>query len=248
MKAKLLSALTVLPLIAGGVFLGANSAQAASITGPGEISINIPNLTLEPIFAPDSTLIGTQFNFDPDTNNATYSSGVDGFAGFNVSLPNVRGFQILDVGVLQGAGPTGTIVGGDIDDFMVIEGSDINTFNDGDATNDFSFTLTDVFNPTFSTRPDGTFVVDITVEGFWEDGAGTKIFDGTGIYTAQFVNVEDEDDFFAQLAAGGIGPIAASGTITAEEIVVPEPTTALGAFLALGLGGLSFRKKKQQIG
>jgi hypothetical protein len=263
MKAKLLSALTVLPLIAGGVFLGANSTQAASITGPGEISINIPNLILEPIFDVNdldgdtdvTELIGNTFNIDPNTNNATYSAGIDGFSGFNVSLPDVRGFQILDVNILQGL-TTGIIVSDPIaqiplaavDNFMVIEGSDINTFNDGDSTNDFSFTLTKALLPQFTDRDDDTFVVDVTVEGFWEDGAGNKIFDGVGIYTAQFVNVENEGDFFNQLAAGELEPISASGTITSEEIVVPEPTTTLGAFLALGLGGLSFRKKKQQIG
>lgn len=245
MKAKLLSALTVVPLMAAGAFIGAGSANAAVLTGPGEISFG-GVIKVSPVFddldadgfADD--LAGSNFDFVLPVGGGTGDievgvlTGIDGFSGFDGSLSpdgNISDISIKELPVLS------TTPGLPINNFLVL---------DGGADPDTSYRLEAIpLTPKFVFAGGSTFV-EIKTTGTWFSGNGETL-DGAISFSATYVGIPDKATFFSRLGSDTLPPVTFAAQGEAFE-VVPEPTTALGAFLALGLGGLSFRKKKQQIG
>jgi hypothetical protein len=252
MKAKLLSALTVVPLIAAGAFIGAGSANAAKLTSPGGTISFDGSVLLRGILDGDGNLIGTEFDFVPSDDVvvpggfgkidiAFGSSNVPG-NGFQSFDPEVVGDdvegQIKDISIFADGTTNPPLF---VDDFIVLDG---NADGSGDADTTFRLEKVDLI-PTFQEAGDD-LVVTIGTEGTWFSPDGE--FKGSIIFTSQIVD-ETKEGLFDKLETGiEVRPAKGFSADANAVEVVPEPTTTLGAFLALGLGGLSFRKKKQQIG
>ncbi len=238
MKGKILSAILGIPVLAAGLIGGAGGASAAVLTGPGEISFN-GSVILTGIEEDGKS--GVNFDFIPPPGppdgeiDQAFTSGIGGFSGFNPSSPG----RILDVDIFQ---DTTTNPAQPIANFITI---------DGGADPDTTYTLTDIGLPDFRPRTDpdtGTTDLFVTVQtrGEWLSGNG-ETFDGTGSFTATFVDTTREQ-FDADIANTGVplDPKAFAADLEAVHNRIPEPTSALAVLLAMSLSAFSLKRKKQE--
>ena len=221
MEIKLLGTALAVPLAAVGLVLGMNSAEAASITGPGELSI-FGNVVVTGNIGADNTP-GTAddlFTFNFGGTTEVGDEAIGGLSDFSGTTASIRTFVLPPANFAPG-GSTFPIA-----DFLALDEND-------------SFTLTDITTPTFTTRttPGGglTTLVQYSFDGTWTTESGATL-PGQGIFTSQFTG--SAEDRLAQLVSGTRLVTTYSGSFEA----VPEPLTIAGASMAAGFGIL-FRKK-----
>lgn len=242
-----------LPLAAASAVVGASSAEAASLTGSGNIGFS----GAVRIFAIDAGegRVGTAFDFRPTVNAFPFTAGDDGrfvigdgaaeggFSGFNPDdFPASAGeigsgvnqdlalFQASPADPVEIVSPVSNFP---VEDFVILEGGD-----DEDTT----FRLDSVETAVFEEEA-GDLIVRVQVEGVFF--SSDMMFPGSGVYTAQFEGVTQQQ-FLSQLAAGGEFTRTYSADYVAEQQPdqdVPEPTSVLGLAAALGLAASSFKKK-----
>ncbi len=238
MKVKILSATLGIPALALGLIASGDPANAALLTGPGEISLN-GSVILQGELDGSGSLIGTNFDFilpvgspDGDIDTAVLS-GIGGFDSFN---PSSTG-SILDILVL---GDTSTVPPTPIPNFITLDGG-----ADPDTTYNLEVVGLPVFEENFDPITGTTdLFVSIQTTGNWISGSG-ETFNGSGSFTATFVDTT-EAQLFADLATGtALDPKGFAADLEANNIQVPEPTSTAAVLLGMGLSAFSLKRKKK---
>jgi hypothetical protein len=218
METKLLGAALAVPLVAIGLIFDTNSAEAASITGPGTFgllgSVSVSGSAGDPSVTGDELFT---YRFGSSTLVADTTDGFTEFEGASGSLQTL---------VLP---PNDIVPGGTtfpVEDFLTLDSND-------------TFTLTTINAPAFQSittiqgRP--ATIVTFVGDGFFETESGTTL-PGQVVFTSQFTGTPESR--IAALVSGQ----SLSTTYSASFEAVPEPLTMAGAAMALGFGTV-FRKK-----
>jgi hypothetical protein len=220
METKLLGAALAVPLVAIGLIVNTNSAEAASITGPGTFDIlgsvrvsgdaGDPNVTGDELF---SYSFGT-------TTIVNTTRGLSEFEGSSATLQPL---------VLP---PSDIVAGGTdfpVNDFLTLDSND-------------TFTLTTInapaFQPITTSQGRPATVVTFVGDGFFSTESGDTL-PGQVVFTSQFTGSPE-----ARIAALVSGQ-SLTTTYSASFEAVPEPLTIAGAAMALGFGTV-FRQKMKK--
>ncbi|NJP22368.1 MAG: PEP-CTERM sorting domain-containing protein [Hydrococcus sp. CRU_1_1] len=218
METKLLGAALAVPLVAIGLIANTNSAEAASINGPGTFgllgSVRVSGNAGDPGVTGDELFT---YSFGRSTLIVDTTDGFSEFEGTSGTLQTL---------VLP---PDNVVPGGTtfpVTDFLSLDSND-------------TFTLTTINAPEFQAitttqgRP-GT-VVTFVGDGFFSTESGDTL-PGQVVFTSQFTGAPEER--IAALVSGQ----SLSTPYSASFEAVPEPLTIAGAAMALGFGTV-FRKK-----
>jgi hypothetical protein len=218
METKLLGAALAVPLVAIGLVFDTGSAEAASITGPGNFDI-LGSVTVSGS-AGDPSVTGDElftYDFGNNTIIANTSANFSEFEGASAQLQSL---------VLP---PSDVVPGGTtfpVEDFLTFDSND-------------TFTLTTInapaFQPITTTGGRPATVVTFVGDGVFETESGDTL-PGQVVFTSQFTGTPESR--IAALVSGQ----SLTTTYSASFEAVPEPLTMAGAALALGFGTV-FRKK-----
>ncbi|MCU0534122.1 MAG: PEP-CTERM sorting domain-containing protein [Hydrococcus sp. Prado102] len=218
METKLLSTALAVPLVAIGLIINTNSAEAASITGPGEFgllgSVRVSGNAGDPDVTGDELFT---YSFGSSTLIVDTTGGFTEYEGASGTLQSL---------VLP---PSNIVSGGStlpVEDFLTLDSGD-------------TFTLTTLnapaFQPITTSQGRPATVVTFVGDGNFTTEAGDTL-PGQVVFTSQFTGSPE-----ARIAALVSGQ-SFSTTYSASFEAVPEPLTLAGAAMALGFGTV-FRQK-----